>query len=165
MSEEKNEKVIDTSLYEDGRGAPEVDLEEVRAEFLGKPFDYATFTMKGETMASFAKACGETAPHFTDPSAPDFRAVPNYTTRFHGTRAMPEGFPKLGLPFDGGKTVEALAPIRGGDVLTASSEIADLFEKSGRSGKMTFVVHRMRFTNQDDELVSIVDWKMLNKRG
>lgn len=142
-----------------------VDLEAVKARFMDKPFDYATFTMKAESMLRFAKACGETAPRFVDPGDPDFQAVPNYTTRFHGTRALPEGFPSLGLPFDGGKTVEVLRPIRAGDVLTASSEIHELYEKSGRSGKMTFVVHRMRFTNQADELVSIVDWKMLNKRG
>jgi len=146
-------------------GADEVDVEAVRAEFQGKPFDYATFTMKGPSMVRFARACGETAPRFTDPEDPDFQAVPNYTTRFHGTRALPKGFPSLGLPFDGGKTVEVLAPIRAGDELTASSEIHDVYSKSGRSGKMTFVVHRMRFTNQDGELVSIVDWKMLNKHG
>ena len=55
------------------------------------------------------------------------------------------------------------APIRPGDTVVARSHIHDIFEKTGRSGGMMFIVHRMEFTNQRDELVAIVDWKMIQK--
>ena len=45
----------------------------------------------------------------------------------------------------------------------ARSHIHDIFEKTGRSGGMMFVVHRMEFTNQREELVAVVDWKMIQK--
>jgi len=62
-----------------------------------------------------------------------------------------------------GKSVEVHTPLRLGDEVTAKSEIFDIYEKTGRSGSMLFVVHRMRFTNQNDELISIVDWRMVQK--
>jgi acyl dehydratase len=79
---------------------------------------------------------------------------------------MPKDFPKLSsnpLGIDGGKCVEVHGPIRPGDRLTARSRIYDVYEKTGRSGGMIFVVHRMEFTNQHDELVSIVDWRLIQK--
>ena len=78
----------------------------------------------------------------------------------------PEGFPLTrNESFDGGKTVEWKAPIRPGDRLVGSSSIHDIFQKTGRSGGMVFVVHRIRFTNQDDVLVAIVDSKLIEKTG
>ena len=59
--------------------------------------------------------------------------------------------------------VEWKAPIRPGDCVVARSHIHDIFEKTGRSGGMMFIVHRMEFSNQDDQLVAIVDWKMIQK--
>jgi len=77
---------------------------------------------------------------------------------------LPKGFPfEMMRSFDAGKTVEIFAPLRATDVVTGKSEIADIFEKSGRSGKMLFVVHRMTFFNQNDEKISIVDWKMVQR--
>lgn len=67
--------------------------------------------------------------------------------------------------FDGGKCVEWKAPIRPGDRIVARSHIHDIFSKTGRSGGMMFVVHRMEFRNQDEVLVAIVDWKMIQQLG
>ncbi len=41
------------------------------------------------------------------------------------------------------------------------SEIHDVYEKTGRSGSMLFRVHRMTFSNQSGEVVSVVDWRMV----
>ena len=65
------------------------------------------------------------------------------------------------MGFDAGKCVEVHAAVRPGDTLTGNSKIQDIYEKTGRSGQMIFVVHRMEFRNQNDELVSIVDWRMV----
>ena len=78
-------------------------------------------------------------------------------------RLFPENFPQIGGGFgiDGGKGVDAHAAIRAGDTLTATTTIADIFDKTGRSGTIIFIVQRMEFRNQSDTLVSTVDWKMI----
>ena len=62
---------------------------------------------------------------------------------------------------DGGKAVEVHQPIRAGDVLEASSTIADIYTKTGRSGTMIFIVQRMSFVNQNSEPVATVDTRMI----
>ena len=141
-----------------------MDVADIKAKYVGHEFDESRFRLKPEQMQAFAEACGETDPRFVDPVHPDFQAVPTYTTRFHGRRQLPEDFPmEIIRSFDGGKCVEPKLPIRATDELKAKSHIHDIFEKTGRSGGMMFVVHRMEFFNQQDELVSIVDWKLIQK--
>lgn len=55
----------------------------------------------------------------------------------------------------GEQDYELLRPIHAGDVLTARSRVADVYEKPGRrGGTMTFVVTETEFTNQRGELVA-----------
>ncbi|MDP6977414.1 MAG: MaoC family dehydratase N-terminal domain-containing protein [Myxococcota bacterium] len=144
----------------------QIDIEAVKKEHVGFAFDETTFDIKAETLANYARGCGETEARFLDPGHPDFRAVPNYASNFHGRRNLPENFPADILrSFDAGKCVENLAPIRPGDTITGRSHIHDIYEKTGRSGPMMFVVHRMEFTNQDDAKVAVVDWRLVMRLG
>ena len=139
-----------------------IDVKALKDEFVGQRFDEVEFEPEAHAMAEFAIACGETAPEFTDPGHPDFRAVPNYTSCCRGRRSLPKDFPfRMLASFDAGKCVEVHGPIRAGDKLIARSHVHDVYEKTGRSGGMLFIVHRMEFSNQRDELVSIVDWRMV----
>ncbi len=141
-----------------------MDVSELKEKWTGWTFDEVRFEIEAEALSEFSLACGETVPRYTDPNDSDFQAAPSYAARFHGRRQMPEGFPvDLATSFDGGKSVEWKAPIRPGDSVVARSHIHDIFEKTGRSGGMMFIVHRMEFSNQDDQLVAIVDWKMIQK--
>ena len=51
----------------------EYDIAAMKSEYVGQQFDKVDFDVDGETMAEYASACGETAPHYTDVAAPDFR--------------------------------------------------------------------------------------------
>ncbi len=137
----------------------------VRDAWVGHQIDVATFEMESDRMVAWAQACGDTDPRFVDPDHPDFQAYPNFTTHCTTHQLLPSDFPKIGPGFgiDGGKSVDCLAPIRPGDVLTGTATIAEIFEKTGRSGTMVFIVHRMTFHNQDGDHVSTVDWKMIRK--
>jgi hypothetical protein len=142
----------------------EIDIGALKEEYIGHEFDARDFEIAAEELIEFAESSGETAPHYTDPSHPDFRAPPSYPARYHGRRQLPQGFPvKLERSFDAGKCVEVKGVIRAGDTITARSHIHDIYEKSGRSGGMLFVVHRMEFFNQKGELVSVVDWKLVQR--
>lgn len=144
-----------------------MDVEELKERFVGVEFDTARFEVKADEALAFAEACGETDPRFTDPAHPEFQAPPTYTARFHGTRAMPEDFPHgdMNRMFDGGKCVLPHAPVRIGAKLVATSRIADIYEKTGRSGSMTFIVHRMEFRDEEGTHVSTVDWKLIRREG
>lgn len=141
------------------------ELSVVREQWVGVEFDWTSFEMSAESMVAWAKACGETDPRFVDPSHSDFQAHPGFTTHCMSGRVFPKEFPQIGGGFgiDGGKRVEVHAPIRPGETLTATTTIADIFEKTGRSGTMIFIVQRMEFRNDADQLVSTVDWKMIKK--
>ena len=115
-------------------------------------------------MVGFATACGETHPRFTDVENPDFQGVPNYLTRIHGTRTLPLEFPvEMHRCFDAGKSIEFHQAVRAGDRVTGRSEIADIYEKSGRSGTMLFIVHRMNFYNQGGDHLATVDWRLVQR--
>ena len=124
----------------------------------------AEFRVKEHEALEFAHSCGETAARFTDPAHPEFQAPPTFTAKFVSRRILPEAFPHIGARgFDGGKTVYAHAPIRPGETLFAHSKIADIYEKTGRSGPMVFIVHRMEFSDRAGKLVSVVDWRMIRQ--
>ncbi len=66
-----------------------------------------------------------------------------------------DGGGRLRLPFDlkrvlhGEQEYEFLKPIHAGDVLTATSRIADVYEKPGkRGGSMNFAVTETEYTNR-----------------
>jgi acyl dehydratase len=140
----------------------EPDLAAIKERWIGEQFDIATFTADQDDMVAWATACGETDPRFTDPDRDDFQAHPGFTTHLVSRRVLPKDFPTFsGRSIDGGKAVEVEGPIRAGDTLTATVTVADIYEKTGRSGTMVFIVQRMRFVNQHGDPVSTVDWRMI----
>ncbi|MCP4003637.1 MAG: MaoC family dehydratase [bacterium] len=143
----------------------EVDVKALKRDWAGIEFDVVEVEGKTQDFLDFAEACGETESRFVDPEDADFQAPSTFTSRFVGRRMFPDRFPKIGdgFGFDAGKCVFAHAPFRPGDVLTASSKIHDIYEKTGRSGPMVFIVHRMEFVNQTGVLVSVVDWRMVQQ--
>ena len=58
-------------------------------------------------------------------------------------------------PLNGGGQVEYYQPIRPGDVITAVTRIAELYERPGRLGVMLFTITETTWTNQKNELVRI----------
>ncbi|MGI9614561.1 MAG: FAS1-like dehydratase domain-containing protein [Acidimicrobiales bacterium] len=141
----------------------ETEIAEVRNQWVGQKFDLATFEVDADKMVAWAEAVSETDPRFTDRDHPDFQAHPNFTSHLVSNRLLPENFPQIGGPrgIDGGKAIEVHQPIRAGDVLQASSTIADIYTKTGRSGTMVFIVHRMSFMNQHSEPVATVDTRTI----
>ncbi len=139
-----------------------MEIEELKRRFLNLDFDEREFAVRAEAMVDFATACGERAPYYIDPSHPDFRAVPTFPARFHGRRMLPEDFPRLGgIPLDAGKAVMPRAPIRAGTTLVGRSHLHEIYEKTGRSGRMIFLVARMEVYDPGQTLVSIVDSRMV----
>ncbi len=141
-----------------------MDIAALKRDWTGFEFDTAQFEVTEQQMLDFARSCGETNPRYTDPAHEDFQAPTTFTSKFSGRRMLPSEFPNISKRgFDAGKRLEWIAPVRVGDTLTGTSTIHDIYEKTGRSGSMVFIVHRMEFRNQKDEVVSIVDWRMVQQ--
>jgi hypothetical protein len=138
-----------------------VEIEELKRSFLNRDFDERRFEVRQDQMLEFAAACGETAPRFTDPEHPDFQAPPTFCARFHGRRMLPGDFPALGIPLDAGKCVMPQRPLRAGTTLVGRSHLHDIYEKTGRTGRMIFLVSRMELYDPQQVLVSIVDSRLV----
>ncbi|MCH2170109.1 MaoC family dehydratase N-terminal domain-containing protein [Myxococcota bacterium] len=144
-----------------------IGVDELRSRYVGMVFDSVEVQALRDEMVGFASACGETEPCYIDPDHEDFQAPVNFTTKYHGARMLPDDFPEFDrrAMIDAGKAITWHRPIRAGETLTARSQIYDIYEKTGRSGVMLFLVHRMEFTNEGGELTSVVDWRLILRGG
>jgi len=121
-----------------------LDIEDLKARFLNREFDTQTYAVSAAAIVDYARACGELAPRYTDPQHPDFQAPPTFPSSFNAGRRLPDDFPPLpGLGMDAGKAVSPKQPIRPDVELTGRSHLHDIYTKSGRSGRMVFLVIRM----------------------
>jgi hypothetical protein len=134
------------------------DITDLRERFLNHVFDEQSFNLSAEQCANFALACGELAPCFTDPEHPDFQAPPTFHSSFRTHQHRPADFPQLpGLGMDAGRAVHSIKPIRPGVELTAKTHLHEIYEKTGRSGRMLFLVSRMEIFDPAGELLATAD--------
>ena len=119
---------------------------------IGRVLSTGSATVTAEHVAAFARALGDLNPLYLDPEAArrgPFGSVVaplTYPIAFM-TQAMAGGmdtFLELGLNFmtlvHGEQEFEYARPIRAGETLTLAGRIADVYEKTGSSGTLDFVV-------------------------
>src|SRR5271169_1657815 len=121
-------------------------------------------------IGKFCAALGETNPLYTDEAAAKkgpygtIVAPPSYAVTFRNGRHFVENVPRFGRRgFDAGKDVEFVSPIRPGDQVTLSSHVKEIYEKTGRTGTMVFVVIRSTLKNQKDEVLAHIDHRFMNR--
>lgn len=138
---------------------------------ISKVFDETSFApVTKEEMIDFANALGETNPLYTDEVAAakgpygGLVAPPTFVTKLRPNKFTPEHLPKFGkFGFDGGRDLEIFAPVRPGDRLTMLSSIHDIYEKTGRTGSMYFIVIRNEVKNQNEEKVAVIDHRIMQR--
>jgi len=133
---------------------------------MGNEFDSSTSeAVTAQEIHDYAESLGETHPAFfaTEPIAP-----PTFCVKFRGNRFFHPGLPHEALlrGFDAGKDIQFGAPIRAGDVISTRNVLHELYEKTGRTGSMVFIVTRQTMTNQRGEMVAVIDNRfMLRPQG
>ncbi len=138
------------------------DIEQLKSQYLNHEFEIQDFEVSADSIVAFARACGETAERYLDPAHSDFQAPPTFSSCFARGRNLPEGFPLFGgMAMDGGKDVVPLKPIRPGVTLTGRTHVHDVYTKTGRSGRMIFVVSRMELFDPAGEQVSTADTRLV----
>ncbi len=135
---------------------------------LDREFDRTEYPpVPAEELIAFARALGESHRCYVEPGD-DLIAHPTYCVRFRGRTFFPDTLPddlRSRVSFDAGKDIDFGVPIRPGDRITVVSTLHDIYEKTGRSGSMVFVVVRVTLTNQRDEVVATVDNRMMYRGG
>jgi acyl dehydratase len=143
---------------------------DVDRSIVGQEFDHTVFEpVTTAQILAYAEAYGERDPLYTDEAVAargphgGLVAPPTFALRLRGSHFMPRDLPRnLGRnAFDAGKDIEIGVPVRSGDILTSSSTVHDVYEKTGRSGRMVFIVFRTAVTNQRGETVAVIDQKMM----
>ena len=138
---------------------------------LGTVFDETLFVpITKEEILECAAALGENNPLYTDEAAAangPYRglvAPPTFVTKLRPNKMTPENMPKFGkVGFDGGRDLNVFEPVRPGDTLTMVSKIHDIYEKTGRSGSMYFIVLRNEVSNQHGEKVAVIDHRIMQR--
>jgi acyl dehydratase len=128
---------------------------------IGKVFETTDpVEVKAERIKTFCETLGETNSMYADGKV----APPAYAVTFRNGRHFFQHVPRFGRAgFDAGKDVEFVRPIRAGDKITLSSHVKEIYEKTGRSGSMVFVVVRSTLTNQDGQEVAHIDHRFMNR--
>ena len=124
----------------------------------------------------FAQAAGDTNPLYLDEeyagksryggiiAPPLFYSALRFEGDVPESGLNPDGTPIKGemIPplrttrkMHGATEVELYEPIRPGDVISAKRKLADIYEKQGRTGRLTFTVLETTYTNQNGQVVVV----------
>jgi acyl dehydratase len=108
----------------------------------------------------FAEALGDGDPIYHDEQAAQaagFKTIPappTFLCTFR-TQALPDLKIQFGrVRLNGGNEYEYYQPVYAGDTITVTAKYADVSERSGRTGKMVFVITELTFKNQRGEVVA-----------
>ena len=128
---------------------------------VGRFFETANpVEITAEMITRFCAMMGETkrvysSLHQTEQDLPI--APPGFVATFRALEDIFDYLPKHVPRLAAGMDVEFGQPIRAGDAISISSQLAETYTKTGRSGTMTFFVIRSTLTNQRGEIVARID--------
>jgi acyl dehydratase len=139
----------------------------VNKDVKGKEYPPFVVTVERGKIKVFARAIGDLSPFYLDDAVGrasewgDIVAPPTFAITFRDDNADTGTVLKdLGVDISrilhGEQEFESYKPIRPGETYLCRSRITDIYEKTGRSGAMAFVVREMTVTDPDNEIVSLV---------
>jgi len=100
-------------------------------------------TVEAGHLERFAEAIGDPNPRWLAEAPPTF-LVALVPASVHLAEAEEYGKGWL----NGGNRFEYLEPVRVGDRITATGKLADVYEKSGSSGSLLFIIFETEYVNQ-----------------
>lgn len=129
---------------------------------LGKEFVRLEQYVTREMLLDYAHMLGVANPIYVEPQAAyaqgyrDIIALPTFITIRGAQPLTPPDMEFTGLGINAGYECIFFGVIYPGDTLTYSTCLSDLYEKTGRSGTMRFVVRETTVTNQHGDLVAVL---------
>jgi hypothetical protein len=123
-------------------------VERLRAR-IGVAAPPVSATVEAGHLKRFAEAIGDSNPRWISEAPPTF-LVAIAPTSIHLAEA--EEFGKGWL--NGGNRFEYIEPVKVGDRITATGKVADVYEKTGSSGSLLFIIFETEYVNQHGRLVA-----------
>lgn len=125
-------------------------------EAIGTVLGTVTFPVERGKIREFAQSVLADDAAYLDPDTPGGIVAPPTFLQTLACWEPPGGptFPDLGIDFlrvmHGEQEFDYLAPIHAGDMLTATSTVSDIYDKTNSRGEtLWFLVFENRFVNQD----------------
>ena len=119
-----------------------------------------SYEVEKGAIRNFAEAIGDADPIYYDEAAaraagfPTIVAPPTFLCTFR-SQALPDLKIQFGrVRLNGGNEYDYYQPIYAGDTITVTARYADVNERTGRTGKMVFVITELTFTNQRGDVVA-----------
>lgn len=117
-----------------------------------------TATVEAGHVRRFVEAIGDDNPRWKKEAPPTFLvALAGASMHLDDAEDFGKGW------LNGGNRFEHFAPVLIGDVLTARGRVADVYDKSGSSGDMLFIVFETEYTNQRGALVAKVRGTLIRR--
>jgi acyl dehydratase len=133
---------------------------------IGKESPPFVVTVERGKIKEFARAIGDDNPLYMDDRVGqasewgDIIAPPTFMTTFRDGADSGAFLKELGTDISrllhGEQEFELFRPIRPGETFTCRSKVLDVYEKTGRSGPMGFVVRETSVTDSTNEIVAFV---------
>jgi acyl dehydratase len=133
---------------------------------IGKESPPFVLTVERGKIKDFARAIGDDNPLYLDDRVGqasewgDIIAPPTFLTTFRDGADSATFLRELGTDISrvlhGEQEFEIHRPIRPGETFTCRSRVVDVYEKTGRSGPMAFVVRETVVTDTTNEIVASV---------
>jgi hypothetical protein len=106
-------------------------------------------TVEAGHVKRFAEAIGDPNPRWASETPPTF-LVALAPVSLHLAEAEEYGKGWL----NGGNRFEYLEPVKVGDQITATGRVADVYEKTGSSGSLLFIIFETDYVNQHGRTVA-----------
>ncbi|HLH78524.1 MAG TPA: MaoC family dehydratase N-terminal domain-containing protein [Candidatus Binataceae bacterium] len=138
---------------------------------IGRVFeDTEPVVVSAEQIREYCAALGEEDPLYLDEEAArrgpfgSLSAPPSYVLILRTGKDFLGHIPRLANNMmDAGRDLELLEPVRAGDQLRLVSQIKAIYEKTGRSGPMAFVIVRSTVLNQNQQVVAHIDHHFIQR--
>ena len=116
---------------------------------VGMPAPPVSATVEAGHLKRFAEAIGDRNPRWLSEGPPTY-LVALIPVSMHLEEAEEYGQGWL----NGGNRFEYMEPVRVGDRITATGKVADVYEKTGSSGSLLFIIFETEYVNQHGRTVA-----------
>ena len=133
------------------------------ASVIGVEVDVGSREITAEHILAYCTAVGDMNPLYIDPVAAAagphgvIMAPPAMVTAAATGQGLDPSVTFGNSTFNGGQHCDFTAAVLAGDVISARSAVHSIYEKTGRTGRMLFVVRRTTYSNQRREVVAVID--------
>jgi hypothetical protein len=132
---------------------------------IGREFEAESpVEVTAEMIANFCHSIGAPAPvEGAGISRERLIAPPAFAGIFRLSELTFEKLPNSSRRLATGMEIDFISPIRAGDRITMASRILEVYEKTGRSGSMVFMVIGSTLKNQNGDIVARIDHRFMHR--